>query len=272
MNLVIQFKGFRTARTQRPLNAHAIALYHALLEEANEAYFPEWLCLANGILEGRAGLSASAMRRARESLAENGYIEYTEGGRSRAPKYRIVPLSAAGFQDTVQNEPQSEPQSEQQSDSVQDSVQDGVQDGVQNGGQNEPQTEHLYKQDLTDKDNINNNTMRVRAYECYEQNIGLLSGVVAEAIQSYLDDGVEDGMVCAAIEDAALNNVRKWAYVNKILSEKLNSGIKTLAAYNREKTERGRGRDRPPEVRTASPAVIRDADDVFESWKKWGDG
>ena len=114
--------------------------------------------------------------------------------------------------------------------------------------------------------------MRVRAYECYEQNIGLLSGVVAEAIQSYLDDGVEDGMVCAAIEDAALNNVRKWAYVNKILSEKLNCGVKTLAAYNREKTERGRGRDRPPEGRTASPAVIRDADDVFESWKKWGDG
>lgn len=78
--------------------------------------------------------------------------------------------------------------------------------------------------------NINNNAC-ARAYDCYEKNIGVIKECVMQEIDSYLADGVEDEMICAAIEDAVKASRFTWHYVNGILLDKVKRNIKTLSAY-----------------------------------------
>ena len=52
-----------------------------------------------------------------------------------------------------------------------------------------------------------------------------------QEIDSYLADGVEDEMICAAIEDAVKASRFTWHYVNGILLDKVKRNIKTLSAY-----------------------------------------
>lgn len=84
--------------------------------------------------------------------------------------------------------------------------------------------------------NINNNACaRARAYDCYENNISIISPAVMQEIDDYLKSGVEDEMICAAIEDAAKASRFTWHYINAILIDKVKRNIKTLSAYNADK-------------------------------------
>lgn len=92
MNYISQLRGFAAARDQRPIGANAILLYFILLERANAAYFPKQLCLSNSTLQGSSGLSETSLIRARNELAQKGYIIYKKGARGQAPKYEIISL------------------------------------------------------------------------------------------------------------------------------------------------------------------------------------
>ena len=113
--------------------------------------------------------------------------------------------------------------------------------------------------------NINNNAC-ARAYDCYEKNIGVIKECVMQEIDSYLDDGVEDEMICAAIEDAAKASRFTWHYVNGILLDKVKRNIKTLSAYkadqkaweNRHNTQKKGFSSSPPQP---------DADELYRERK-----
>ena len=281
MNLALQFKNFRIARMQSPLSANAIALYFVLLEEANNAYFPEWLCLPNSTLEWMTGFSKKPLGRARNELVEKGYIAYEKGKRGQAPKYKIIPLSTYREQEIEEDcsyncEP-DKGQTEGQNDphNLNEGQIEGQNDpynliGDRIGDRLRVESTHIYKQNKTinsssSSNNINNNN--IQAFSCYEGNIGLMSRSVADSIQGYLDDGVEDGLICAAIEEAANNNVRKWNYVNRILSDKLNNGIKTLSAYRREKEAFEREK-KPEKKKTKTDYLYPNFDEIFEKWQE----
>ena len=80
----------------------------------------------------------------------------------------------------------------------------------------------------------------------YRERIGY--GLVKEQMdcaREWLDAGAEPEMINAAIDEAALEGVKKFSYIKAIVEDKLNLGIKTLdgfmrqkEAYQRRKSER----------------------------------
>lgn len=98
-------------------------------------------------------------------------------------------------------------------------------------------TQYRLDKSRLDKSSIEKKNIGARAYESYEENIGLISPIIAEAINGYLEDGVEDEMICLAIEEAAKENKRSWNYINAILINKVQRGIKTASAYKSDQEE-----------------------------------
>ena len=74
-------------------------------------------------------------------------------------------------------------------------------------------------------------------FECYEQNIGAMSGAVYDEINAYLQQFPAD-LVCEAIQEAARNNARSWKYAETILRGCLQKNILTKAAYLSEQEAR----------------------------------
>ncbi len=263
MNYIAQLKGFKIARMQRPLNANAIALYFALLEIANEAFFPEFLCLPSGTLQGAAGLNESGLRRAREELVQAEYIKIDKGSRGQAPRYYIL-----YFEENVNpysNQSDSDIAGDRQ---LNDSQPDGNMTANRQLNDSQPDGSVTAYTDNTIQDNNINN---IRVYETYEDEFcQTLSPTIAEQIDSYISDGIEDEMICLVIKDAADDGKRSWNYVNKVLADKLSNGIKTAAAYKRQRKEwnarKAGTRDKPPAAdesppyyRTFTPQMLTDA-------------
>ncbi|MDT3416145.1 DnaD/phage-associated family protein [Brevibacillus aydinogluensis] len=81
----------------------------------------------------------------------------------------------------------------------------------------------------------------------YEQNIGVITPVIAEDISQWLDGGFFDEpheIVTEAIKTAVRNGARKWNYANKALIDWTNRGLRTLQqvmAYQVEFEQRAGG-------------------------------
>lgn len=63
-----------------------------------------------------------------------------------------------------------------------------------------------------------------------------------EILSSYEEQGMEDAVICMAIEEAVRNNVRRLRYIETILQNWLNNNIKTviqLEAYKNQRKEKG---------------------------------
>ena len=238
MDYIKQLKGFRIARVTNPIGKNAKLLYFILLDEANAAFFPEWLCLSNSTLQGCSDLNKTDIFRARNELVQKGYIEYQKGVKGQSPRYKII-----SFENSV-------------SSSVADTETDNATDlqpicnqycnqSVTNTATN---TETIYKQNNTKQDNINNNN--IRAYRVYDEKSGFRTSTTAwEGITDYLNSGMSDDVICAVIEDAAETAERfSWRYVDSVLRDKQKKGIFTLSAYKRDKAEweRSRKRDSSP--------------------------
>ena len=56
-----------------------------------------------------------------------------------------------------------------------------------------------------------------------------------ECVKEWLDAGVEYEMIKTAIDEAALEGVKKFSYIKAIVEDKLNLGIKTLDGFRRQK-------------------------------------
>ena len=115
--------------------------------------------------------------------------------------------------------------------------------------------------------NINNNNACARAYDCYEKNIGVIKECVMQEIDSYLDDGVEDEMICAAIEDAAKASRFTWHYINAILSDKVKKNIKTLSAYKADREAWENRRNTQARDFSSSPPTRPEADELYPERK-----
>lgn len=76
-----------------------------------------------------------------------------------------------------------------------------------------------------------------KCYSTYETLIGPLTITITETLKSYLDDGIEDGLICAAIDDAVAYNKRNWKYINAILGNCFTLKCFTLTDYKRRQAE-----------------------------------
>lgn len=71
-----------------------------------------------------------------------------------------------------------------------------------------------------------------RMVASYEQNIGPIKRAVFDAMRTWwLSKGVEPDMICAAMDEAAMQNAPNWTYAEGILRRCLSAGITTLAGF-----------------------------------------
>ena len=78
---------------------------------ANKAGWPDTFTVASSVLGLRSGLNASALKRARNKLATDGFIEWKSRGGNLAAQYKINSLVVQNYSKIA---PQFEPQSELQ--------------------------------------------------------------------------------------------------------------------------------------------------------------
>ena len=109
MNYLAEIKAFYDRLELNPQPNTAIALWHALMSIANKAGWPDTFTVASSVLGLRSGLNASALKRARNKLATDGFIEWKSRGGNLAAHYKINSLVVQNYS---KNEPQFEPQSE----------------------------------------------------------------------------------------------------------------------------------------------------------------
>lgn len=77
---------------------------------ANKAGWPDTFTVASSVLGLRSGLNASALKRARNKLATDGFIEWKSRGGNLAAQYKINSLVVQNYSKIApQFEPQSEP-------------------------------------------------------------------------------------------------------------------------------------------------------------------
>lgn len=131
MNYLAELKAFYDRLELNPQPNTVIALWHALMSIANKAGWPDTFTVASSVLGLRSGLNASALKRARNKLATDGFIDWKPRGGNQSAQYHIKSLVV---QNRHENEPQSEPQSEPQCEP-----------------QSEPQSEPINKHKLKPK-------------------------------------------------------------------------------------------------------------------------
>lgn len=109
MNYLAEIKAFYDRLELNPQPNTVIALWHALMSIANKAGWPDTFTVASSVLGLRSGLNASALKRARNKLATDGFIEWKARGGNLSAQYKIKSLVVQNY---YKNEPQCEPQSE----------------------------------------------------------------------------------------------------------------------------------------------------------------
>ena len=115
MNYIAEIKAFYDRLELNPQPNTVIALWHALMSIANKAGWPDTFTAAQSVLMLKSGLSASALKRARNKLSMDGFIQWKSRGGNLAAQYRMISLVAHnGLQIEPQTEPQCEPQTEPQ--------------------------------------------------------------------------------------------------------------------------------------------------------------
>lgn len=133
MNYLAELKAFYDRLELNPQPNTVIALWHALMSIANKAGWPDTFTVASSVLGLRSGLNASALKRARNKLATDGFIDWKPRGGNQSAQYHLKSLVV---QNRHENEPQNEPQSEPQCEP-----------------QSEPQSEPINKHKLKQKQN-----------------------------------------------------------------------------------------------------------------------
>ena len=137
MNYLAELKAFYDRLELNPQPNTVIALWHALMSIANKAGWPDTFTVASSVLGLRSGLNASALKRARNKLATDGFIDWKPRGGNQSAQYHIKSLVV---QNRHENEPQYEPQSEPQCE-------------PQSEPQSEPINKHKLKQKQKPKQN-----------------------------------------------------------------------------------------------------------------------
>ena len=119
MNYLAELKAFYDRLELNPQPNTVIALWHALMSIANKAGWPDTFTVASSVLGLRSGLNASALKRARNKLATDGFIDWKPRGGNQSAQYHIKSLVVQNRHEfEPQYEPQYEPQCEPQSEPV----------------------------------------------------------------------------------------------------------------------------------------------------------
>lgn len=92
MNYFLQINSFYESLETKPLKPPAIALWHALMNIANKSGWPAALTVSIKALSMKTGMNEKAVERARNTLAQTGYVHWKPRGGSASAAYIITNL------------------------------------------------------------------------------------------------------------------------------------------------------------------------------------
>jgi len=99
-----------------------------------------------------------------------------------------------------------------------------------------------------DKNRIDKNKNRIdNIIKVYEEEIGILTPIILEELESYLDDLSEE-MIIEAIKRASTYNKKSLSYIKGILNNWIRNGYKVLADIEEQKTKKDDTKSRIDEI------------------------
>lgn len=237
INYMLEINRFYDWLETHELSAPAITLWHGLIYTANKARWAIEFAASTAILEARTGLEQRAIKKAREELQSAGLITYEPGNGNKASTYKVHYLQWEGTnnapncgdeaQDTDPTSAESDTKSQQNcgeivppyksATNLQQNCSESAADLYPHNKLNETKQEDIY-------------ILRVReAVACMEKELRqTANGVAMESIETFLREGVDIELIKWAISEAAKRDKRSWGYVERILQNKLSSGVRTL--------------------------------------------
>lgn len=90
----------------------------------------------------------------------------------------------------------------------------------------------MTKEDFFETAGVNDNV-----FTYYENKITLLTDKSQQGIQAYLDDGIEEGLIKLAIDEAIDNNARNFEYINTILANCFSENVLTVEQFKKRSLE-----------------------------------
>ena len=89
------------------------------------------------------------------------------------------------------------------------------------------------------------------------------SSLELEKLASYEDEGMEDEVICSAIDEAINSNVRRLKYITAILDNWLSNNIKTIIQLEAYKKERSKQNDTSNNRQATSSGAVNEREKAF---------
>lgn len=203
------------------LSSGQIALWHAIVHMAMRTG-QERIRMSGIQLVQNTGLSYEGVKKARNVLKQHGLIDFT-GGKGRSTEYRLLPLPGmeTGMQDSAQLNTYL---------STQPSTQLSTEDSAIVRANNNPY--------------INNNLIppppqtpppELHFATYVEGNLRGMTPGNWDALRTYLEDGMTTELVMRAVDEAAAQGKRSWAYVRSILDRWMREGVTSVEMVDEER-------------------------------------
>ena len=185
---------FYTQQMMNPMSTGQIALWHALVYIANKSRWPDWFTVAGITLVQLSGLSIAGVKKARNELKQRGIIDFRPNG-TKATAYHLHDM------------------------------QESSQDGSRNSSA-------LIKQNNTVSTTPTvptGDTPSGGGGAAYvTSNLRSMTAGNWDELRTYLEDGLSWELICHAVDEAAAQGKRSWAYVRQILNRYLTEGVESV--------------------------------------------
>lgn len=102
----------------------------------------------------------------------------------------------------------------------------------------------------------------------YENNITIITEFVAEDMEKYLDDGLEEDLIIEAMKEAVSRNKRNWKYIVAILNNCLDNKIKTAKQFKIEQNEFKSNKNKPKKEKAKEKVEYKEVEMTEEEYRK----
>ncbi|MCT2534787.1 DnaD domain protein [Aquibacillus koreensis] len=233
MNYLKELNAFKEWTRFHSLPVCAVALWHTLMLLNNAVRWRRSFNVPNTTIEQLSGLNPQRLSEARKILAAHNLISYQPGTKGKAPIYQMMSLvayfdglSASTDQSITQSEEPHEAIHAPMTEESQDTFQEPMPEVYPEPSRNNSRDIHKGKEKDKQKENRGRGDA-LNAYTVYEQNFGILKPIVQELFLSWCDD-LGDALMIEAIKLAAQKGGRSFSYIESILKEWTQAGVKTL--------------------------------------------
>jgi len=235
--------------TNPNLGAAAIVLWFALLDTWRKAGYQNEITVAMSTLEVKTRFKSTALKTARNDLAQFGRIEWKKRSGNQSALYKIIPLSPLQSLNDHNPAHKCDHNHDRSSDHKCDPLYNNNNllkhdDNVVVVNNRSPDDRNALLQSLNDHnpahkcDHSGENPAKQAMDYINQKTASLLSTTGFLEIQDFLQQGVEVALICRAIDASMDSGARNWVYAKRIIDNCIIKGILTLEAYEANEANR----------------------------------